>query len=73
MLAARVDLAAAGLRAGWLDAAAAVLDPVLGLDPGRRVSSLARSFGRVRRELHQPVYRYSAMARELGLGLPMMT
>jgi hypothetical protein len=64
-MAARIDLAAADLRAGQLDGAVVAVEPVLALPPGRRVSSLPQCFSRVRGELAQPIYQGSAQAREL--------
>ena len=61
----RIDLATARLRAGQVEGAVAVLEPVLSLAPGRRISGLALRFSRTRTELAQPIFRGSAQAREL--------
>lgn len=62
---ARVDLAAARLRAEDLEAAQVAAGPVLALPWSRRVSSLAHSFTRVRAELAAPRYRGSPEAKAL--------
>ena len=61
----RIDLATARLRAGQVEAAIAVLEPVLSLASGRRISGLVLRLGRTRAELAQPIFRGSVQAREL--------
>lgn len=63
---ARVDLAAARLRADDLEAAQVAAGPVLALPWSRRVSSLAQSFIRVRAELAAPRYHGSREAEAFG-------
>ena len=62
---AHTDLAIARLRAGALDAAITVLEPVLALPPGERTAVEEQRLSVVRAELTQPVYRGSAAARGL--------
>ena len=64
-LLAHIDLAIARLRAGALDAAIAVLAPVLALPPGARTAVEGQRLSVVRAELAQAVYRGSAAARGL--------
>ena len=60
-----IDLAAIRLRAGGLDGAVALLEPVLSLPRGQRITALTSRSSRVRAELAQPIYRGSVQAREL--------
>jgi len=62
---ADIDRAAIRLRAGGLDDAVTVLEPVLSLPRGQRITALTSRLTRVRTELAQPIYRGSAQAREL--------
>jgi transcriptional regulator with XRE-family HTH domain len=62
---AHIDLAAAQLRDGQLDAAASALEPVLTLHPNRRIASLPQRLSRVRTELATGVYQGQALAAEL--------
>jgi len=62
---ADIDRAAIRLRAGGLDDAVTVLEPVLSLPRGQRITALTSRVVRVRTELAQPIYRGSAQAREL--------
>ncbi len=62
---AHTDLAIARLRAGALDAAITVLEPVLALPPGERTAVEGQRLSVVRAELAQPVYRGSPAARGL--------
>jgi len=59
------NLATARLRAGQLDAAAAALDPVLGLTADKRVRSLSERLPVIRAELASPRYQGSAEAGNL--------
>lgn len=61
----RVDLATALLRDGQLDAATTTLQPVLTLQPNRRIAGLLRRFDRVRAELAAPRYREQPEAADL--------
>jgi hypothetical protein len=54
------------LRAGALDAAAVILDPVLSLPRGQRINGVMMRLSRVRKELAHPIYQGSAHARDLG-------
>jgi len=65
MMITRIDLATARLRAGQVEGAVEVLEPVLALPPGRRITGLAPRFARTRTELAQPIFRGSARARDL--------
>jgi hypothetical protein len=58
-------LAAVRLRSGALDAATVALDPVLTLPSAQRVTSVMTRMRLVRTELAAPVFRGSALAREL--------
>ena len=62
---AYVDLVAARLSAGQLDAAVAAADPVLALSPNRRIAALPQRFGRTRAELASPRYAGSPEATDL--------
>jgi hypothetical protein len=61
----RVDLAAAQLRAGQFEAAAAALEPTLTVVPSQRIMSIPQRLTRVRAELAAPRYRGSPQASEL--------
>jgi hypothetical protein len=63
---AGTDLAMVRLRSGALDAAVAVLEPVLALPPDQRLATLTARLALVRRELAAPVFRDSQQARDLG-------
>jgi transcriptional regulator with XRE-family HTH domain len=65
MMITRIDLSTALLRAGQVEGAVEVLEPVLALPPGRRISALAQRFARTRTELAQRVFRGSTQARDL--------
>lgn len=65
MMITRIDLATARLRAGQVEGAVEVLELVLALPPGRRISGLAQRFARTRTELAQPIFQGSAQARDL--------
>jgi len=60
-----IDLAAIRLRTGALDAATEVLEPVLSIPAGRRITALTGRLPRVRAELAQARYRGSAPGRVL--------
>jgi hypothetical protein len=62
---ASIDLATIHLRSGALDAAAAVLTPVLVLPPTQRISALTSRLRLVRAELHRPIYSRSMPAQDL--------
>ncbi len=62
---ARVDLASMWLRAGQLDAALTIAEPVLATLPGYRIANLAKRFSRVRAELATSRYHGSTEARHL--------
>jgi hypothetical protein len=62
---ARIDLAAARLRTGALDAAADAIEPVLSLPPAKRTLELPQRMTAVRAELAQPIFRGSPQARAL--------
>jgi hypothetical protein len=62
---AHIDLAAAQLHAGALDAAAAALEPALSLPPAQRVNSLSQRLHQVRRELAAPAYRGQTSVADL--------
>jgi hypothetical protein len=62
---ARIELAAARLRIGGLDAAADALEPVLSLAPSRRVDPLRDHLRKIRAELSAPIFLGSAPARQL--------
>jgi transcriptional regulator with XRE-family HTH domain len=70
---ARIDLAAALLRADQLDNAVTALAPVLSLPSGKRIDALPQRLGRVRAGLAGPRYRGSAQARELDEGIEEFT
>jgi transcriptional regulator with XRE-family HTH domain len=60
-----IDLATALLRDGQLDAAAAALEPVLGLPPDRRIEAVLRRLHRMRPELAAANYQGQALANDL--------
>jgi transcriptional regulator with XRE-family HTH domain len=62
---AHVDLAAAQLRAGVLDAATTALEPTLSLPPGQRTDGIVRKLGWVRAELARPRYHGEASVSSL--------
>ncbi len=62
---ARIDLAAAYLSTGELDAALTGVGPVLALPPGRRTSRLPKRLSRLRREIAVTRYRGAPEARDL--------
>jgi hypothetical protein len=61
----RVDLAAAQLRAGQFEAAAAALEPTLTVVPSQRIMSIPQRLTRVRAELATPRYHGSPQASGL--------
>jgi tetratricopeptide (TPR) repeat protein len=63
---ANISLASARLATGALDAAAAALETVLALPPGRRIDPIPQGLARLRAELAAPAYHSSAPARNLG-------
>jgi transcriptional regulator with XRE-family HTH domain len=65
-VAAHIDLAAARLRAGRLDAAIAAIEPVMAVPPGLRTEVVSQRLAVVRAELTQPIYRSSPQAKETG-------
>jgi transcriptional regulator with XRE-family HTH domain len=64
-LLAHTDLAIARLRAGALDGAILALEPVLAAIPGERTAVQVRRLSALRAELAHPIFRGSALAREL--------
>jgi transcriptional regulator with XRE-family HTH domain len=64
-LLAHTDLAIARLRAGALDGAVIALEPVLALIAGERTAVQVRRLSALRGELAHPIFRGSALAREL--------
>jgi hypothetical protein len=68
---AHVNLAEARLRAGGIEAATQALGPVLALPAGKRIDSIPRRLSRVQAELHAPLFRGSAQARELDEQIEM--
>ncbi len=62
---ARIDLAAAYLNAGDLDASLTGVGPVLAVPPSRRTSRLPKRLSRLRREVAVTRYRGSPEARDL--------
>ena len=62
---ASIDLATIQLRSGALDAAAAILAPVLSLAPAQRINALTTRLRLVRAELHRPIFARSVPAQEL--------
>ena len=63
---AGIDLAVVRLRSGALDAAAAALEPALSLPAAQRISRVTTRLAAARDELAAPVFRDSALARDLG-------
>jgi hypothetical protein len=63
---AHIELAAARLRAGELDAARPALHPVLALPPARRIDPLPQRLAMIRDELARPRYQDSPQADGLG-------
>ena len=70
---ARVELAGAQVRIGGLEAAAAAIEPVLALPPGRRIASLPQRLNQVRVDLAVPHYRGSAEAKDLDEQIELFT
>ena len=62
---AHIDLAAAQLRTGTLDAAVVALEPALSLPPAQRVDSMLQRLGRVRTELARSRYHGDASVTSL--------
>jgi hypothetical protein len=62
---ARIDLAAARLRTGAIDAAAEAIEPVLSLPAAKRTLELPQRMIAVRMELAQPIFRGSPRAHAL--------
>jgi hypothetical protein len=62
---AHIELAVARLRLEDLDAASAVIQPVLALPAGRRIDPLPQRLGRVRAEIARPRYQGSPQASGL--------